>query len=260
MFDLLTVVVVLVLSGAGAFAAGLLGIGGAVVMVPAYVYLAGLPIHAAAGVSVVLALSSSLLSVRQHAKDRAVDLATSLPMAGVAVASGFLGGLASGYVSARFLTWLFAAIVIAAIGVLLLPQRSIDPAEYYLFGGSYRPSRVLAIGLGALIGSLSGLLGTGGGFLLLPLMLVVLNMPIRVAIGSSLVVVAASAASGVIGKLLAGQVDLVLAGVATLGAFCGSPIGARASRKLSPRVLRLLLVGLLGLIAVRVVGDLATTR
>ncbi|MBI3968429.1 MAG: TSUP family transporter [Chloroflexi bacterium] len=127
-----------------------------------------------------------------------MDLATALPMAGVAVVSGFAGGLGSGLVSARFLLWLFAGVVISAVGVLLLPDHSIEPAKYYLFGGSYRPSRAVAIVLGALIGGLSGLLGTGGGFLLLPLMLSILKMPLRVAIGSSLVVVAASAASGAI--------------------------------------------------------------
>src|SRR5262249_15553857 len=80
--------------------------------------------------------------------------------------------------------------------------------------------------------------GAGGAFLLVPLLLVVVGVPIRVTIGSSLAITALASSGGVLGKLVTGQVPLVPALVVALGAVPGAQLGALASRPLAAPALK----------------------
>ena len=109
-----------------------------------------------------------------------------------------------------------------------------------------------------LIGAIGGLLGAGGGFLVVPLLLGVMRLPTRLAIGTAPVVVLLGGAAGFVGKLLGGQVEPRLAAALVLGASPCAYLGTRLGQRLPPRVLRLMLGVLLALIAVRSVYVLLT--
>jgi uncharacterized membrane protein YfcA len=131
--------------------------------------------------------------------------------------------------------------------LLLLPVRETAVAGYD------KPpfNRLQAVGLGAMAGTLAGLLGAGGGFLIVPLMIGTMRMPTRLAIGTSPAVILISSSAGLMGKVVSGQmrVDLALALVASAGpcAYLGTLIG----RRLPARTLRILLGVVLVAIAVR---------
>jgi uncharacterized membrane protein YfcA len=117
----------------------------------------------------------------------------------------------------------------------------------------------VAAGSALLIGLLSGLVGVGGAFLLIPIMIYVLGVPTRAAIGSSLGVVLVSSSAGVVAKLATGQVMLPWATALVAGTLPGSWSGAQLSRRVPARRLRLALAVLVAVTALRMLLDLVET-
>ena len=109
-----------------------------------------------------------------------------------------------------------------------------------------------------LVGLVDGILGVGGGFMLVPLMVFVLQMRTRPAIGTSLFVIAGTMASALTGKLLQEQVPLLSSVLVTLGAVAGAQLGARLSGRLRPSVLRRMLSVMIYLVCLRILWDVFT--
>src|SRR5438132_1350276 len=105
------------------------------------------------------------------------------------------------------------------------------------------------------VGLAAGLVGAGGAFLLVPLLLVVVGVPIRVTIGSSLAITAFAATAGVAGKLATHQVPLVPALLVALGALPGAQLGVLVSQRLSGVALKRILFLVIVLTGVRVWWD-----
>ena len=225
---------------AGAFAAGLVGVGGAVLMVPLLLYvppLASLPqldIHMVSGVTTVQVAAAGLTGMLAHRHVGHVD-ARGVALLGTALT---LGSLAGGFVSARIpadvLSAVFAFLATGAAALMLWgKEQALDDGREHA-GVLNRPS---AVGLGAFVGFIVGLVGAGGGFLLVPLMVYGLGMAVRTAVGSSLAIVALGGLGGMLGKAAAHQVDWLYALALVVGALPGAHLGAAASCRLSPDLL-----------------------
>lgn len=238
---------VFLIGAVGGIVSGMLGVGGAVILLPLLSTFGGLTLKEASGVTIVQVVVASLISWIAYQRGRLVHLRLAIHMGVISALGGLLGGYGSGAFSSRALEWVFFAIVIAAIGLLLVPV-----SEFVVEKGEMPPfNRWLAMAMGGLVGSLAGLLGAGGGFLIVPLMIGTLRLPTRLAIGSSPVVILISATSGLAGKLLAGQIRPDLAAALVVGAAPCAYLGALIGRRLPSRFLRLLLGALLVLIALR---------
>jgi len=248
----------LALGFGGAFVAGLLGAGGAFVMIPLLLYVppllgvGQLDIKEVAGVTmaqVLVAASAGMLAHRRHG---AVN--TGIVWAGgvaMAIAS-FVGALASKYVSGRALLFVFAVMVTTA-AVLAFVGAERDAARS---DGPFAFSRLRVGAVAGTVGLAAGLVGAGGGFLLVPLLLVVADIPIRVTIGSSLAITALAAISGFTGKLVTGQIPLAPTLAVVAGAIPGARFGAAMSRRLSPFGLRVALFAFVTVTAIKVWADL----
>ncbi|MET0168438.1 MAG: sulfite exporter TauE/SafE family protein [Vicinamibacterales bacterium] len=237
----------------GAFVAGLVGMGGAVLMVPLLLYvppLVALPpldIHVVSGITTVQVAAAGLTGMLAHRRVGHVDT-TLIAVLGAALT---LGSLAGGFISARIpgdlLTAVFASLAATAAGLMLRgKQQAVDGGER--LGALNRP---LAVGLGTLVGVLLGLIGAGGGFLLVPLMVYGLGVPVRTAVGSSLAIVALGGVGGMIGKAVSHQVTWMFALALIVGALPGAHLGATMSRRLSPDTLARILGLLLAFVAVQ---------
>lgn len=256
---LLTLVV---LSLAGAFVSGLVGVGGAIVMIPLLLYVPPLldagrldvkTVTAITMVQVFVAAASGMLA---HRRGRAVrrDLAL---IGGVAMAAGSLtGAVVSHYASDRTLLFVFGLMTLSALALMFVP---IETAGQPIFAERVEFNRPLAVFVCAVVGVAAGLVGAGGAFLLVPLLLVVVGLPIRVTIGSSLAITALAATAGVAGKLATGQVPFEPTAAVVLGAVPGAQIGALVSRRLSGNGLRRVLFVITLGSAVRVWWDLLAT-
>jgi uncharacterized membrane protein YfcA len=233
----------------GAFVAGLVGMGGAVLMVPLLLYvppLVALPpldIHVASGITTVQVAAAGLTGMLAHRRVGHVDT-TLIAVLGVALTLGSLvGGFISARIPADILSAVFASLAATAAGLMLRgKQQAVDDGRERLDA----LNRPLAVGLGTLVGVVLGLIGAGGGFLLVPLMVYGLGVPVRTAVGSSLAIVALGGVGGMIGKAASHQVMWMFALALVVGALPGAHLGAATSRRLSPdtlaRILGLLLV------------------
>jgi hypothetical protein len=145
---------------------------------------------------------------------------------------------------------IFAAM--ASLGVLLMwvgPTAHDDRSRTAEMAPFHRP---LALLTGGGVGAGAGLVGAGGAFLLVPLLITVVGIPTRITIGSSLVITLWTAAAGVVGKLMTGQVPFAPAVALVLGAIPGAQAGGWASRRFGVRSLKGLLTGLTTLVALRI--------
>jgi uncharacterized membrane protein YfcA len=246
----------LVLAMFGGFVAGLLGVGGAVVMIPLLLYVppmlgvGALGVKAVAGATMVqvfvAALSGMLVHRRHNAVNQEIAWVGGLSMAGASL----VGALFSYWVPDRSLLLIFALMVMAA-GLLVLVPVDPEPSR-----GRYGRLRTTLVCCG--VGTAAGLVGAGGAFLLVPLLHVVARVPIQVAIGSSLAITALGAVTGVVGKLVTGQIPYSAAAVMALGAVPGARIGAAVSRRLSAFHLKLALGLAILAIGIRVWLDVLT--
>jgi uncharacterized membrane protein YfcA len=242
---------------AGAFCSGLLGIGGALVMLPLLLYappllgVGQLAVKDVIGVTVVLVFVAALSGFLAHRRQRAVSsqLARTGGIAGVV--GSFSGALASKWVDDLWLLVVFALMATAGAILILTPGGEEDPAvtaETLRFD----PLRVVAVAGG--VGLAAGFVGAGG-FLLVPLLAMVVGVPVRISIGSALGITSMTATAGLVGKLVTHQVPFLPALAVTLGAIPGAQLGAAVSRRVSVWHLKLAFAVTVVLAAARVWWD-----
>ncbi len=243
---------------AGAFLSGLVGVGGAILMIPLLLYvppvlgLDPLGIRTVTAITIVQVTAASLAGLAGHAPglDRRLFASIGLSM----TVAALLGGLASAFVPPAVLDTVFAAMALAATAmVLFLRDRTAPESDAAL-----RFNVPVAIALGAGVGLMAGLIGAGGAFILVPLMLYVLRIPMRVVVGTSLAIVAASAIAGLIGKAMTGQVDWLLAAALVVGALPGGRLGSHVSRETRVTLLARVLGIVIALVAVRMWLEILT--
>lgn len=242
---------------AGAFVAGLLGVGGAIVMIPMLLDappllgVGRLEMKAVAAITMVQVFVAALSGVVAHRRHRAVNAELAW-VGGTTMAIGsFAGAIASSYTPDRWLLAVFEVMVVAAGVLIFFAGEPAVPA-----GATPRFSRTRIALVAGVVGVAAGLVGAGGAFLLVPLLLVVVGVPTRTAIGSSLAITALAGTAGVVGKLVTGQVPLAAALIVALGAVPGAQLGAMVSRRMPAAGLRVTLGLLILVIAVRVLWEL----
>jgi uncharacterized membrane protein YfcA len=244
----------------GAFFSGLLGVGGAILLIPMLLYVpplfgvAAFDMVAVGGMTIVQVLAASLAGLLAHRSAGHFAWPVAWPM-GLAIAIGAaLGGLGAHWVPDRALQALFAFLALAAVALMLLPATAEDDGDE--LPADFRPWPAAAIAGG--VGLVSGLLGAGGAFLLTPLMRTVLKLPLRLIIGTSLGVVLVSAVAGTAAKALTGQIPWAPAGFLVLGALLGAPMGARVSHRVPTQLLRWFLATAIGLTALKMAWQLVS--
>jgi hypothetical protein len=234
--------VLLVLGTFGGFLSGLLGLGGAIIMIPLMLTVpkmlgvGALSMKAVAGLSMIQVVFASLSGVFRHRKNRFVSMKLLLTLGvAVAVGSGF-GSTISKYMSNQSLMIAFGVIAVIAAVMMFIPPK--EENDNITDPDSIEFNKPLATILGFVIGSLAGMVGAGGGFVLVPVMIYVLKIPLRVTIGTSLGIVFIGAIMGAIGKMATGQVDWMLALALILSSIPSAQIGSMVSKKTPALVLR----------------------
>jgi uncharacterized membrane protein YfcA len=204
---------------------GLLGGGGSILAVPLLVYVARLDVHVAIGMSLAIVGATSLGGALVHAREGRVELKAALVFGVAGMISAPLGAQASQLVAPRALLLLFAGLMIV-VGGLMLRGRREDSR-----GGPRRARPLAILGAGLGVGALTGFLGVGGGFLIVPALTLLAGLPMHAAVGTSLLVIALNAAAGLAGHLRQGGIPPGLTaafiGASLLGAFLGGRLSAR---------------------------------
>lgn len=217
---------------------GLLGGGGSILTVPLLVYILGVEPRTAIAMSLLVVGVTSASAVVVHARAGRVRWRTAIIFGAGGMAGAFLGGRGGHMLPPGALLLLFSGVMVAAAVAMLRRKDAPAPltAPQLPEGPQHLPiPRVLA--QGSAVGLLSGLVGAGGGFLIVPA-LVLVGLPTQTAVGTSLVVISLQCFAGLLGHLGHEHLPwgLTLAVITT--AIAGSFIGGRLAGRVSPGTLR----------------------
>lgn len=256
--DVLLFAVMVVLGLVGSFFSGLLGIGGAIINYPLLLFVpaalgaahfTGQEVSSISMFQVLFASLSGVLAFRRRTTPAGgIHKGLVLYMGGSTLVGSLLGGLVSGYLASDVINLVYGILAAVAVVLMLIPNRAVPEtgAEAISF------NRVIAMASAFLIGIVSGIVGAGGAFMLIPVMLTILKIPPRTTIASSLAIVLFSAIGGVVGKIATMPIPLEPVLYTVLGSLAGAPLGAWFGAKINVKYLRYGLVVIIVFTAVKI--------
>lgn len=209
---------------------GLLGGGGSILAVPILVFVLGLDAHAAIALSLVLVGSTALLAAGFHHRTAPLPWRQALIFAACGAPFSLLGAFVSRRLPGPLLLLLFGLLMVVV--ALLMFRRQPDPPV------GHRHNFLLLGASGAGVGLLTGFLGVGGGFLIVPALVLLVEMPIKRALGASLLVIAGNCAVALVGHWSALEMRWGLVLPLGAAALLGTVVGVALCRRFSPIALR----------------------
>jgi uncharacterized membrane protein YfcA len=230
------------------FVLGLLGGGGSVLTVPILIYVLHVPVKPAIAASLCVVGLVSLIGFLAHARQGTVSKRVAIVFGPFAVAAAYAGARLSKFVPAKVQLILFALFGLGGSIMMFRGARKTsaraDSSEYH-FSNDSRTIGLLAVE-GALVGLITGLIGVGGGFLIVPALVFVAKLPMRLAVGTSLLVITMNALAGFAGYVGHVAIDWTLIGwftaVAAVGAIIGTLISKRVPQKRLKEVFAVMLI------------------
>jgi uncharacterized membrane protein YfcA len=214
------------------FSLGLVGGGGSILAVPLMVYVVGVPdAHVAIGTSAIAVAANAAMNLGNHARGGNVHWSCALVFAAAGILGALGGSILGKSVDGQNLLVMFAVLMLV-IAVLMLKTRSRAGAHRVDISLSNTPALLV---LGLVTGTLSGFFGIGGGFLIVPALMLATGMSIMSAISSSLVAVTAFGLTTASSYAWSGLISWKLAGVFIVGGLVGGLAGTGSARYLSLR-------------------------
>ena len=245
---------------AGSLISGMVGIGGSIIKYPMLLYIPpalGFIAFTAQEVSAVSAVQvffASLAGIFAFRKGGFINKSLVLYMGGAIVAGSFIGGYGSKFLPDEAINLTYAILALIAAVMMFLPKKGDETADFT----KLQFNKPLAAMLAGIIGILSGIVGAAGAFITVPVMLVMLRIPTRVAIASSLAITFISSVGSTAGKLMGGHMLLIPSIVMVVASTIASPIGAAVSKRMNTKVLQWLLAALIAGTVVKIWLDILT--
>ncbi len=224
---------------------GLVGGGGSILTVPILVYIIGLNVQAATATSLAIVGVSALAGSISHAREGRVNLRVALFFGLFGIAGAFAGTWLNHQVSGPLIL-LFFGILMLVVAARMWLRRPISVQDL---------PDVMSIGwkvplAGVIVGVMTGFFGVGGGFLIVPALALALGMPMAIAVGTSLVIIAINSASGLAAHFGTGGFNAPVAAMFIIGGLLGGLAGGRLAGRVNERALSRgfsVLIALIGL-------------
>lgn len=210
---------------------GLLGGGGSILTVPVLVYIVGLSPQAAVTASLLIVGVNSGMGAFLHQRLGTLNWRVALVFGGVGMMASYGSANLSHLLPATMLMILFALLMLIVGGYMIFSKPPSGEA-HEMRGWPV----IIASGLG--VGVLTGFLGVGGGFLIVPALVMLVGLPMRQAVGTSLVVIAMNSLAGLLGHLNNSHIDLMVVTFFAAAGIAGSLVGTRLTRVIKPEMLR----------------------
>lgn len=210
---------------------GLLGGGGSILTTPILIYALGVEPKEAIATSLLVVAITSVAGAVQHFRQGNVELKIGLIFGAAGMAGAALGGYAADWVPTKVLLVLFAMMMLATAFAMFKGRSGAEDE---------RPPQALwrVIADGLVVGVVTGLVGAGGGFLVVPALNLLGGLPMRKAVGTSLLVIALKGFAGYAGHAAHIDIDLSLAALVSTSAVVGSVLGGRLTSLIPPETLR----------------------
>jgi hypothetical protein len=221
-------------------ALGTLGGGGSILTVPVLVYVLGFDAKLAIAMSLPVVGAAALVGVLSHWRAGNVRLQTAAIFGSVAMVGSYTGARASVWFSGRAQLLILGSVMVAAALSMLRNATQDERTD----NAPPHPALLLAVGLG--VGVLTGLIGIGGGFLIVPALVILGRVPMKAAVGTSLLVIALNSASGYLGhygrEIVPWGFVVRFTSVAVLGILAGTALVHHIPTRQLKRAFALLLV------------------
>lgn len=212
---------------------GLLGGGGSILTVPILVYILGIGAKEAIATSLVVVGTTSAFALIPHARAGNVSWKTGVTFGVAGMVGAYLGGLGAGWLSGQTLMILFALMMVVTAAAMFRgrkePEPDAEPHEHPVW-------RIVVDGL--VVGAVTGLVGAGGGFLVVPALVLLGGLDMRQAVGTSLLVIAMKSFAGYLGHASHVHIDVNLTALVATSAVFGSFLGGAFAQRIPQQVLR----------------------
>ncbi|RAK19388.1 hypothetical protein B0I26_1068 [Anoxybacillus vitaminiphilus] len=227
----------------GSYISGMVGIGGSIIKYPMLLYVppllgyTALSAHEVSGVSAVQVFFATIGGVWAYRKGGYLNKKLIIYMGTSILLGSFIGGYGSKLMPEETIHIIYGILATIAAVMMFVPKRGVDdiPLEQVKF------NKWLAALLAFVVGISSGIVGAAGAFILVPIMLVVLKIPTRMTIATSLAVTFISSIGSTVGKMTTGQVPLIPAMIMIVASMIASPLGANFGKKVNTKALQWIL-------------------
>jgi hypothetical protein len=212
---------------------GLLGGGGSLLTVPALVYLVGQTPQAAVTTSLAIVGTNSLIGASFHRAQGTLNWKVALYFGGAGMLLSYLAaGLSNMFPEAALLVAF--AFLMLVVGGMMITRRNRDADD------TYAPSPLpVVITSGAGVGLMTGILGVGGGFLIVPALVMLVGLPMQMAVGTSLVIITMNSLAGFLGHTGDGSFNATLSVIFIAAGFIGTISGTKLSKRLPTQKLQI---------------------
>lgn len=252
--DFTFIIIIFLIGFVGSYISGMLGIGGSIIKYPMLLYIPPLfgivafSSHQVSGISAVQVLFASIAGVWAYRKGGYLNKSVIIYMGGAVLIGSVIGSFGSQSMSENGINIVYGVLALIAAVMMFIPKKGLDdtPLDKVTF------NKWLAAILAFIVGLGSGVVGAAGGFLLVPIMLVVLKIPTRVTIASSLAITFISSIGATVGKITTGQVDYYPALIMVAASIIASPLGAIAGKKMNTKILQIILALLILATAIKI--------
>jgi uncharacterized membrane protein YfcA len=231
---------------------GLLGGGGSILTVPMLVYVLNVEPKTAIVMSLIVVGTSSLIAIIPHARRQHVCRKSGFFFGLAGMAGAYGGGRLAAYCSGEILMVIFGLVTLITGLAMLGGRQSVTATSRPGVDAAVCPAKVpypRVLFDGFFVGFLTGLVGVGGGFMIVPALAMLVGLPMQAAVGTSLMVIAMNAIAGLGGYASHVSIDLKLTAIVTGGAILGAVSGGLLAKRISATVLRRMFGGFVLLVA-----------
>lgn len=257
-YSILFLVLIFIIGFAGSFISGMVGIGGSIVKYPMLLYIpalfgfAAFSAHEVSGISAVQVFFATIGGVWAYRKGGYLNKQLIIYMGASILIGSFIGGYGSQFMTDNAINLIYALLATIAAIMMFVPKKGIDDISM----DEVTFNKWLAALFAFITGVGAGIVGAAGAFILVPIMLLVLKIPTRMTIATSLAITFISSIGSTVGKVATGQVLLVPAVIMIIASLIASPLGANAGKKINTKILQGILAVLILATAVKMWWDM----
>lgn len=256
--DIGFIITIFLIGFIGSYISGMLGIGGSIIKYPMLLYipplfgLTAFSAHEVSGISAVQVFFATIGGVWAYRKGGYLNKTLIVYMGSSILIGSFVGSYGSRLMTEGGINLVYGILALIAAVMMFIPKKGIDniPLDQVKF------NKWLAASLAVIVGIGSGIVGAAGAFLLVPIMLVVLKIPTRMTIASSLAITFISSIGATVGKITTGQVEFLPSLIMVVASLVASPLGAMAGKKINTKILQVVLALLILATAIKIWMDI----
>lgn len=245
--DFAFIITIFIIGFVGSFLSGMVGIGGSIIKYPMLLYIPALlgfatfTAHEVSGISAIQVFFATISGVWAYRKSGLINKTLLIYMGSSILVGSFIGGFGSTLLTEGMVNLVYAILATTAAIMMFIPKKGLDdiPTDQVKFNKWLATILAFVVGVGA------GIVGAAGAFILVPIMLVVLKIPTRMTIATSLAITFISSIGSTVGKIATDQILYGPASIMIVASILAAPLGAKIGQKMNTKVLQWMLATLI---------------